>query len=65
MGQGSEGQMGGGFRVQSSWGQRGRERGERVELPDILVRRAGYQSGGAGPEAAVPSPRWQEAEEAV
>ena len=43
----------------------GRERGERVELPDSLVVKAVSQSGGAGPEAAVRSPRWQQAEEAM
>ena len=33
------GEMGGGFKVQSSWGQRGRESGERVELPHYLVEK--------------------------
>ena len=42
-----------------------RERRERVELPDSLVEKAVSQCGGAGLESALPSPRWQEAEEAV
>ena len=46
-------------------GAEGRERGERVELLDSLSEKAVYQSVGAGPEAVVPSPRWQGAEEAV
>ena len=42
------------------------EGSERVELPDSLGGKTPvYQSGGAGPEAAVPSPRWQEAGEAA
>ena len=45
---------------------RGRGEGrERVELADSQVEKAVSQSGGAGMETAVASPRWQEAEEAM
>ena len=50
--------MGGGFIVMEAKGREGRE---GRELPNSLVEKTISQSGGAGTEAAVPSPRSQEA----
>ena len=60
------GRNGRGFQSPELVGAEGKgERGESGASSLPGGKKAVNQSGGAGPEAAVPSPRWQEAEEAV